>query len=152
EVDGMITNAGPPPTLSAAPSVTPTSATAPTPPSQPALGDMLKSLPDSIQKSIANALQSPNYPATKQLDNFITLLHERLAREISVMQDDLIHDPNTLAYLVQFDVGLYPSKESKNHMARVEFILDGCNDCKVYSLYPGQSSYNVANYQGSSKR
>jgi hypothetical protein len=56
-----------------------------------------------------------------------------------------------VAFLVQFDVGLYPSKKAKNHVARVEFNLD-CPGCKVYSLYPGQSSYNVANYSGSSKR
>src|SRR6185312_1461457 len=35
---------------------------------------------------------------------------------------------------------------------RVAFELSGCPGCKVYSLYPGQSSYNVANYQGSTKR
>lgn len=152
DVNSMISSAGTAPSLSSPPSVTATSATAPALPNQLALGDMLKSLPDSVQKSIANALQSPTYPATKQLDSFITLLHERLAREISVMQDDLIRDPDTFAYLVQFDVGLYPSNKSKNHMARVEFKLVNCAGCKVYSLYPGQSSYNVANYQGSSKR
>jgi hypothetical protein len=151
-VNDMISKAGTAPTLTAPPTVTGTSATAPALPSQPVLGDLLKSLPDSVQKSLANGLQSPTYPATKQMDSFITLLHERLAREISVMQDDLVRDPNTFAYLVQFDVGLYPSKRSKNHMARVEFDLVNCPGCKVYSLYPGQSSYNVANYQGSSKR
>lgn len=152
DVNGMISGAGPAPTLTAPPTMTGTSATAPALPAQPALGDLLKSLPDSVQKSIGNALQSPTYPSTKQLDNFITLLHERLAREISVMQDDLIRDPNTLAYLVQFDVGLYPSNKNKNQMARVAFELRDCQGCKVYSLYPGQSSYNVTNYQGSTKR
>src|ERR1700686_2754179 len=121
-------------------------------PTPSSFADILKSLPEGVQKGITAALQSPSYPATKQLDSFITLLHEGLAREISVMQDDLVRDPETLAYLVQFDVGLYPSKKSKNHMARVQFGLKNCRGCKVYSLYPGQSSYNVANYQGSSKR
>jgi hypothetical protein len=140
------------PALTSSSNVTGTSAAAPTPPAEPALGDLLKSLPESVQKSIANALQSPTYPATKQLDNFITLLYERLAREISVMQDDLMRDPDTFAYLVQFDVGLYPSVKSKNHMARVQFRVSDCDGCKVYTLYPGQGSYNVAAYQGSSKR
>lgn len=151
QVNAMITNAGPAPSLAAPPTVTGTSATAPAA-QLSNFGDLLKSLPSGVINNLSTALNSPTYPATKQMDSFITLLHERLAREISAMQDDLIRDPNTSAYLVQFDVGLYPSSESKNHMARVEFELKGCGGCKVYSLYPGQSSYNVANYQGSSKR
>ena len=152
DINSMISSTGAAPTLTAAPTPAGTSATAPALPNQPALGDLLKGLPDSLQKALGNALQSPSYPATKQLDNFITLLHERLVREISVMQDDLIRDPDTLAYLVQFDVGLYPSHKNRNQMAKVAFGLKDCPRCKVYSLYPGQSSYNVANYQGASKR
>jgi len=128
---------------------------APQPPTlQPAfssLADLLKNLPSGVQDSLASALKSPNYPATKQLDNFLTLLQERLAREVSVLQDDLIRDPTNLAFLVQFDVGLYPSNRTANHMARVEFDLN-CPGCKIYSLYPGQSSYNTVNYQGASRR
>jgi hypothetical protein len=102
---------------------------------------------------LTSALQAPSYPATKRLDSFITLLYERLAREVSALQDDITRDPNTVAYLVQFDVGLYPASRTKNHIARVEFELDQdqCPGCRVYSIYPGQSSYNVANYKGESR-
>ena len=109
------------------------------------LGEYLSKLPSGIQSELTAALQAPNYPATKRMDSFMTLLYERMAREISALQDDLMRDPNTVAYLVQFDVGLHPASRTKNHIARVEFRLDdsSCPGCKVYSIYPGQSSYNV---------
>ena len=113
--------------------------------------DFLSKLPSGIQQDINSQLQSPSLPATKQLDNFITLLYERLAREVSALQDDIMRDPQNAAYLVQFDVGLYPSNEAKDRVAKVKFTLD-CGGCKVYSIYPGQSSYNLANYEGASKR
>jgi hypothetical protein len=155
-VNSLISGAGAAPTLSPPPTVTGTSVQGPASGSSMAsslsgFSDVLKSLPQGVQNNLSSALQSPSYPATKRLDNFITLLYERLAREISVLQDDLTRDPDNVAFLVQFDVGLYPSKKAKNHVARVEFNLD-CPGCKVYSLYPGQSSYNLANYSGSSKR
>lgn len=155
-VNSLISGAGAAPTLSPPPTVTGTSVQGPASGSSMAsslsgFSDVLKSLPQGVQNNLSSALQSPSYPATKRLDNFITLLYERLAREISVLQDDLTRDPDNVPFLVQFDVGLYPSKRSKNHVARVEFNLD-CPGCKVYSLYPGQSSYNLANYSGSSKR
>jgi hypothetical protein len=155
-VNSLISGAGAAPTLSPPPTVTGTSVQGPASGSSMAsslsgFSDVLKSLPQGVQNNLSSALQSPSYPATKRLDNFITLLYERLAREISVLQDDLTRDPENVPFLVQFDVGLYPSKKAKNHVARVEFNLD-CPGCKVYSLYPGQSSYNLANYSGSSKR
>jgi hypothetical protein len=118
------------------------------------LSDLLGKLPTGIQNELTSALQSPSYPATKKLDSFITLLYERLAREISALQDDTMRDPDAEAFLVQFDVGLYPASRTKNHMARVEFKLNDqqCKGCKIYSVYPGQSSYNVANYTGESRR
>jgi hypothetical protein len=155
-VNSLISGAGAAPTLTAPPTVTGTSVQGPASGSPMAsslsgFSDVLKNLPDGVQKNLSAALQSPSYPATKRLDNFITLLYERLAREISVLQDDLTRDPENVAFLLQFDVGLYPSKKAKDHVARVEFNLD-CPGCKVYSLYPGQSSYNLANYSGASKR
>jgi hypothetical protein len=156
-VNSLISGAGTAPTLTAPPTVTGTSVQGPASGSNMSsslsgFSDVLKSLPQGVQNNLSSSLQSPSYPATKRLDNFITLLYERLAREISVLQDDLLHDPENEAFLVQFDVGLYPSKKAKDHVARVEFDLAHCNGCKVYSLYPGQSSYNLANYSGASKR
>jgi len=155
-VNGQITNAGAPPALTAPPAVTGTAVQAPasgaeTSSTLSGFADVLKNLPQGLTDNLNAALKSPSYPASKRLDNFITLLYERLAREVSVLQDDLTRDPENLAFLLQFDVGLYPSKKAKDHVARVEFNLD-CPGCKIYSLYPGQSSYNVANYSGASKR
>jgi IPT/TIG domain len=113
--------------------------------------DFLKNLPSGIQSDVNSQLQSPTLPATKRMDNFITLLYERLAREVSALQDDVMRDPQNAAFLVQFDVGLYPSSEAKNRVGVVGFKLN-CGRCKVYSIYPGQSSYNLANYEGASRR
>lgn len=112
--------------------------------------DLLDKLPSGVKNNLSKSFETPTLPATKQLDNFITLLYERLAREISVLQDDLARSPDNVAYLLQFDVGVYPAKKAKNHNARVEFKIN-CPDCKVYSLYPGQSSYNLAKFTGASK-
>jgi len=135
----------PPPNLSS------TSAAGTAPESANTFSAFLGGLPSGIQQNLVNQLQSPSYPATKQLDSFITLLYERLAREISVLQDDLMRNPDNVPFLVQFDVGLYPSSRAKNHVGVVEFSMN-CDGCKVYSVYPGQSSYNLANYEGASKR
>lgn len=132
------------------PTLTPTTGGAP-PETANTFSDFLSKLPSGIQSDINSQLQSPSLPATKQLDNFITLLYERLAREVSALQDDIMRDPQNAAYLVQFDVGLYPSNDAKDRVAKVKFTLD-CGGCRIYSIYPGQSSYNLANYAGASKR
>jgi hypothetical protein len=158
-VNSAIASAGAPPTLPTAPVLqTPTVQGPASGTSMSStfygLSDLLGKLPAGIQSELTSALQSPSYPATKRLDSFITLLYERLSREISALQDDTMRDPDTEAFLLQFDVGLYPANRTKNHMARVEFQLNDeqCKGCKIYSIYPGQSSYNVANYTGESRR
>jgi IPT/TIG domain-containing protein len=158
-VNSAIASAGAPPALPTAPALqTPTVQGPASGTSMSStfygLSDLLGKLPAGIQSELTSALQSPSYPATKRLDSFITLLYERLSREISALQDDTMRDPDTEAFLLQFDVGLYPASRTKNHMARVEFQLNDrqCKGCKIYSIYPGQSSYNVANYTGESRR
>ncbi len=137
-------------TIPPAPTLTPTTGgTAPE--TANTFSSFLGNLPPALTTNIVNQLQSPSLPATKRLDNFITLLYERMAREISVLQDDVMRDTENVPFLVQFDVGLYPSSRAKNHVGVVEFTMN-CDGCKVYSIYPGQSSYNLANYEGTSKR
>jgi hypothetical protein len=137
-------------TMPAAPNLTSTTGgTAPESPNT--FSSFLGNLPPDLTKNIVSQLQSPSLPATKRMDNFITLLYERLAREISVLQDDVMRDPDNVPFLVQFDVGLYPGVRAKDHVGVVEFTMN-CEGCKVYSIYPGQSSYNLANYEGASKR
>jgi hypothetical protein len=152
----LISGAGAPPALTSPPTLVGTGVTAPasgSPMSSSLMGfsDVLNNLPAGVKNNLSTALGNPTLPATKRLDNFITLLYERLAREVSVLQDDLMRDPENEAFLLQFDVGLYPSKRATDHVARVEFDLN-CPGCKIYSLYPGMSAYNIANYTGSSKR
>lgn len=137
-------------TMPAAPTLTPTTGgTAPE--TANTFSSFLGNLPSDLTKNIVSQLQSPSLPATKRLDNFITLLYERLAREISVLQDDVMRDTENVPFLVQFDVGLYPGIRARDHVGIVEFTMN-CEGCKVYSIYPGQSSYNLATYNGASKR
>jgi len=150
-VGSMITSAGAPPAISSAPM--PNSTAAPALISSPStFGQFLGGLPDELKKSVVDSLKQPNYPATKRLENFMTLLRERLAAQVSVLQDDVVRNADTQVFLVQFDVGLYPHKTHKDQMANVEYRIKDCADCTVYSVYPGQSSYNVANFSGSSRR
>jgi hypothetical protein len=148
-VNGQITSASTT-TLPAAPTLTPTTGGS-APESANTFGSFLGNLPPDLTKNVVSQLQTPSLPATKRMDNFITLLYERLAREISALQDDVMRDPDNVPFLMQFDVGLYPSNRAKNHVGVVKFSLD-CDGCKVYSIYPGQSSYNLANFEGASKR
>src|SRR5207249_9815971 len=103
-------------TLAAAPtlqntSVLPPASGAETHPSLLGFGDFLSKLPQGVQDNLSTSLKAPSLPATKRLDNFITLLYERLSREISVLQD-VVRNPDNVAYMLQFDVGLYPSKKA----------------------------------------
>jgi hypothetical protein len=150
-INSQISTASSAPTTASPPTLTSTTAGAP-PESANTFGSFLGSLPTGVAQSLSTQLQSPSYPATKQLDNFITLLYERLAHEVSALQDDLMRDPDNMAFLVQFDVGLYPSSRARNHVGVAEFTIKNCEGCKVYSVYPGQSSYNMTNYEGASKR
>ena len=82
------------------------------------LSSFLDSMPKDLRESI---LKSPSYPATQKMDNLITLLYERMARQISALQDDLIRHPNQRAYLMEFNVGLYPSANARKYIAQVKF-------------------------------
>lgn len=86
-------------------------------------------------------------PATRKLDNIITLLHERLSRELSASFDDVSR--NRDMYLVQFDIGAYPTKYAKDHVLRVVFDVDPDNS--AHDLYPGVSAYNLAQFNGRSR-
>jgi hypothetical protein len=107
-------------------------------------------LKDSLKTMLTS--NAPSLPATKQLDNFITLLHERLSRQLSLSFDD--NGRNKDLYLVQFDIGVYPYKDAENHVLRVEFDIktDGnTTPALAYDLYPTTSSYNITEYWGKSR-
>jgi hypothetical protein len=111
-------------------------------------------------KSLASQVTSSNgqsLPANKQMETFIELLHERLAQQLSVIYDDYTRQGNDL-YLVQFDVGVYPSKYSKGKVAKVQFDVstDGksctslSDGIKAYELYPSTAAYNITQFYGKS--
>lgn len=109
-------------------------------------GDLKEALTSKVNNS------APSLPATKILDNFITLLHERLSRQLSIAFDD--NGRNKELYLVQFDVGVYPYKDAANHVLCVEFDMEqgtGAKPPRAYDLYPATSSYNMTEYWGKSR-
>jgi hypothetical protein len=109
------------------------------------------SLPNDLKDLIKSQIKSPSLPATKEFDNHLTLLYERLTRQLGAINDDISRDPNHRFYLMQFDVGLYPSNHSANNVARVEYQLTGCSGSYSYQLYPGMSAYNIAEYTARSQ-
>ena len=81
---------------------------------------------------------SPNFPATKQMDNQMTLLWERLAR--------LVYTLNQTAaagdyYLIQIDTGIVPVK--RKHKMLVTHYRLSCGD--VVDIYPRSAAVNIIN-------
>lgn len=105
----------------------------------------------ALADTVGKALQSAQFslPATKRMDNFITLLHERLSRELAVNIDDA--SVQRSLYLVQFDVGVFPFPKAKDQILRVAIDITK-KGAKAYDLYPGQSAYNINRFFGRSTR
>jgi hypothetical protein len=115
-------------------------------------GTALANLPDNLAKALQNTLQQPTLPASMQMDNVIELLHQRLAREFTVMYDDLVRQSDKYqVYLMEFDIGILPRHGAKDREAQVDFNF---SDPRVlaYELYPGASSYNILRGQDKTNR
>lgn len=112
---------------------------------QPPTKSLLGDLPDAMKNAIVSKLTAPTFPPALQMDNTIELLHQRIARELAVMHDDLIRETGTYTvYLAQFDVSLVPKHAAKGRIAKLDIrILDEDNRTLAYELYPGASSYNI---------
>jgi hypothetical protein len=115
----------------------------------------LDQVPDDVKKALLSKMGTADLPASKQLENYLTLLNERLSKQLSVIEDDASRNGYEL-YLMQFDVGLYAFKKTKNQIARVEFNFgpEGCDpraQAYAYSLIPGSSAYNIEEYIGKSQ-
>lgn len=109
----------------------------------PKTGTATFALPDDLKKSLQGLLGNPTFPPSMRMDNVIELLHERLAREFSIMYDDLSRQSEMYdLYLVQFDIGLLPKHGAKDRAARVELRFTE-KGVLAYELYPGTSSYNI---------
>lgn len=113
--------------------------------SEPQTGTALANLPAGFNNALQNALQQPAFPPSVQMDNVIELLHQRLAREFSVMYDDLSRQSDQYEiYLLQFDIGILPHHGAKDREAQVTFSFFGRdNDILAYDLYPAMSNYNI---------
>jgi hypothetical protein len=83
---------------------------------------------------------APSFPPTKQMDNQMNLLWERMARAVGVMVKPDSLKPNDGIYLVSFDTGIYPI-ERKKQLLDVSFSLN-C-DATVLGLYPRSAAINI---------
>lgn len=107
-------------------------------------------LPSQLSGSTAppGAPTSPNFPSSKQMDNQVNLLWERLSRLVSTLaQADSLRDYQFL--LAGFSVNLMPSRENKKLFA-VEYkaTTSGCQEAPlVVELFPSASAVNIVNNQ-----
>jgi hypothetical protein len=116
------------------------SAPTPTPPTNP---PALPTPPSPALPTGPNG-SSPNFPATKQMDNQITLLWERLTRLVETLNQG--NNPDEKLYLVEFDTNIMP--HDRNHqMLNIRYPLGGCDGKQPYVLdmYPRNAAVNVLN-------
>ena len=88
---------------------------------------------------------APNFPATKQMDNQITLLWERLARLVETLNQG--NNPDEKLYLVEFDTNIMP-RDRKHQMLNIRYPLTGCGVGQqpyVLDMYPRNAAVNVLN-------
>lgn len=89
---------------------------------------------------------APSFPATKQMDNQVQLLWERLSRLVGAMvKPDSAADDATI-YLLQFDTGIFPS-DRKNQLLNVNYDL-GCatgTAPTVIDVFPRLAAVNITN-------
>jgi hypothetical protein len=118
------------------------------------LPQFLDTVPDNIKAKLWENIGKSDLPVSKQFDNYVTLLNERLAKQLMVIADDASRNQYEL-FMMQFDVGLYPSGKTKNRVARVEFQLAADSSIHklpyAYGLIPGTSAYNIQEYIGRSQ-
>jgi hypothetical protein len=80
---------------------------------------------------------SPNIPSTKQMDNQMTLLWERLSRLVYTMNQTA--EPDSQYYLIQIDTGIVPIKH-KHELLSTHYQLTCGN---VVDIYPRSSAVNI---------
>src|SRR6266478_5574526 len=118
------------------------------------LPQFLDTVPEAVKNKIWEKLDKADLPASKQFENYVTLLNERLAKQLMVIADDASRSGYQL-FMMQFDVGLYPSHLTKNRVARIEFEMSSVSPAGkkpyAYTLIPGSSAYNIQQYIGRSQ-
>jgi hypothetical protein len=81
----------------------------------------------------------PSFPATKQMDNQINILWDRLARLVGAMSRSDSLDPDAKIFLVKFDTGIYPYEREKE-LLDVNYALS-CG--AVLDLFPRNAALNI---------
>ena len=110
-------------------------------PSMPTSAPALPSVTPALPSGPSN--YSPNFPATKQMDNQITLLWERLARLVETLNQG--NNPDDTLYLVEFDTNIVP-RDRKHQLLNILYPLAcGQGDSKPYvvDMYPRNAAVNV---------
>lgn len=96
--------------------------------------------------NVATGNNGPTFPPTKQMDNQMNLLWERMARAVGVMVKPDSLDPNDNVYLISLDTGIYPV-ERKKQLLDVSFSLNctdsSANGASVLGLYPRSAAINI---------
>lgn len=89
----------------------------------------------------------PSFPATKQMDNQVELLWERLARVVSSMVKPDSTRPDDSIYFVHFDFGIFPI-DRKNRLLDANFPLQCKGDTTgeqpiVLDMFPKVAAINL---------
>jgi hypothetical protein len=94
-------------------------------------------------------------PARERLQNFITLLNDRLTHQLALSLDERGLSNDYVPVVLELDVAIEPNANRKEQKAVSVFTLDGGQDCNgkkpvVYNLYPSLAAFNVSEVQGQS--
>lgn len=104
-------------------------------PTLPQLGS--SQLPSALTTAVTGG--SPSFPATKQMDNQMDMLWERLSRLVGVMAKPDSMPPDDKVFLVKFDTGIYPL-DRKKQLLDVTYKLS-CGT--VIDLFPRAAAINI---------
>ncbi len=130
----------------AAPAYSPSSSTTALVPSQlptPA------TIPSSLSSSATGPGSAPSFPATKQMDNQMQLLWERVSRLVGTMARPDSLEAGATLYLVAFDTGIFPEKHKRKHqLLDTTYTLkcgSGTGDPTVLDMFPRAAAVNITN-------
>ncbi len=127
-----------------APAYTPSASTSSLVPSQ-------LPTPTSIPSSLTTAAtgSAPSFPATKQIDNQMELLWERLSRLVGTMARPDSLEAKASLYLVEFDTGIFPKPRKRKHqLLDTTYTLKctgGSGTPSVLDMFPRAAAVNITN-------
>jgi len=104
-------------------------------------------IPSSLTSSATTA--APSFPATKQMDNQMELLWERLSRVVGTMTRPDSLNANASLYLVEFDTGIFPERGKRKHELLDTTYTLGCAGTSerptVVDMFPRAAAVNITN-------